>query len=340
MAANRKTWQHRLIAASMISFVLWLGVFNATKARLLVVHSSSASTPWVQAVDAGMQQALANNRRPISVSWMYLNLQSPTHQRQRQQSRAALQRMLDQVAPDVVIAVDDEANALMTQTALPSKGTRILYVSVDRSPNSYAYGDSVQVSGISETLPLAAVRDAAMTLFNGRRLTAAVIGIDTPTGQAEMAQVRDFDWGPISIKASRLAATTAAWREFVRSTPADLLLVLSTQGLPEPDGSITAAGPLIRWTQAHAQALPIGTQIDFVPEGGALSFAPPPMAYGKQSIAAALDWLDQRRSPGPPPAGTSAEFQVGLRQSVLAERGLQLPPIYREAARAAGTLYP
>jgi hypothetical protein len=338
--ANRQTWQHRLIAACLLSFVLWLGVFNTTKARILVVHSSSASTPWVQAVDAGMQQALANNRRPVSVSWMYLGLQSPANQRQRYQSRAALQRMLDQIDPDVVIAVDDEANALIAQTAASSKRTRILYVSVDRSPHTYRFGGDAQVSGISETLPLAAIRDAATTLFAGRELTAAVIGIDTPTGQAEMAQVRDFDWGPINIKATRLVATAAAWRTFVNSTPADLLLVLSTHGLPEPSGTITPANALIRWTQEHAQALPIGTQIDFVPSGGALSFAPPPLVYGQEAITAALDWLDQRRSPGPPPAQINAHFQVGLRQSALAARGLRLPPIYSEAARAAGALYP
>ena len=338
--ANRHTWQRRLIAAFLLSFVLWLGVFNTTKARILVVHSGSASTPWVQAVDAGMHQALANNRRPVSVSWMYLGLQSPDNQRQRYQSRAALQRMLDQIDPDVVIAVDDEANALITQTAPSSKGARILYVSVDRSPNSYGYSSDAQVSGISETLPLAAIRDAATTLFAGRELTAAVIGIDTPTGQAEMAQVRDFDWGPINIKASRLVATATAWRNFVSSTPADLLLVLSTYGLPEPNGTITPAGPLIRWTEKHAQALPIGTQIDFVPSGGTLSLSPPPLVYGQEAITAALDWLDERRPPGPPPAQTNAHFQVGLRQSALAARGLRLPAIYSEAARAAGALYP
>jgi hypothetical protein len=131
---NRNMWQQRLIAASLLSFALWLGVFNATKARILVVHSSSASTPWVKAVDAGMQQALEGNRRPISISWMYLDLQSPATKRQYHQSRAALQRMLDQIDPDVVVAVDDEANALITQTATGS--TPIAMAAMPRSAAS------------------------------------------------------------------------------------------------------------------------------------------------------------------------------------------------------------
>lgn len=338
--ATQQPWQQRLVVACLLSYVVLLAAFNATKARILVVHSSSASAPWVKAVDAGMRQALASNRRPLSISWMYLDLASPGNQTRRAQSRAALQRMLKQINPDLVIAVDDEANALMAQTARNTKRTRILYVSLDRLPSRYGYSDLGQVSGIRETLPLAAIRDAATTLIAGRRPTAAVIGIDTPTGQAEMAQVRAFAWGAVQIKATRSVATAAAWRAFVRSSSTDLLIVLSTQALPEPNGALTPADALIRWTQQHAKAMPIGTQVDFVPAGGALSLAPPPQAYGQQAIAEALDWLDQRRSPGPPPAKTNDHFQVGLRQSALAARGLQLPPIYREAARAAGALYP
>lgn len=115
---------------------------------------------------------------------------------------------------------------------------------------------------------------------------------------------------------------------------ADLLVVLSTDGLPEP------AAQLIRWTQAHAEGLPIGTQIDFVPQGGALSFAPPPGVFGREAIREPLDWLDKRHSPGAPAPMVIAHFKVGLRQSALESRGLRLPSIDSEAARDAGALYP
>lgn len=337
---NSQRWKQGLVAACLISFVAWLTAFNGTKARILVVHSRSATSTWVQAVDAGMKKALAGNRRPVNVTWMYLGLETPASQARRPQNRAALQRMLSQFGPQLVIAVDDEANALMGETALRGQTSRVLYLSLDRPPQHYGYGRSPRVSGISERLPLAAIKDLAILLTSQGRPSVAVIGIDTPTGQAEMAQVRQFDWGGVELSSSALVRSADNWRSVVRSTTSDLLLVLSTSALPEPNGRLTSAAELIRWTQTHARALPIGTQIDFVPSGGALSIAPPPELYGQQAIVDALDWLDQRRSPGAPAARTNAHFQVGLREGGLAARGVQLPAIYSEAARAVGALYP
>ena len=317
-----------LVVACLLSFVVLLGAFNVTKARILVVHSQAADAPWVQAMDAGMRQALDTNRRPVSVSWMYLDLAAPTS------------RDRETVDPDVLIAVGDEANALVSRKVPAAWATRILYVSIDRPPESYGYRGSSQVSGITEALPLAAIRDAATTLFSDQPPSAAVIGLDTPTGRAELAQVQAFDWGGVTITASRLVASAPAWREFVTRTQADLLVVLSTHALPEASGRLTPADQLVRWTQQRSGALPIGTQIDFVPMGGALSFAPPPAVFGQQAIHDALNWLDARSSPGAPAPTTVDHFQVGLRSSALAARSLRLPPIYTEAAREAGALYP
>lgn len=333
-------WKNLLIAACLLSFVLCLGAFNATKARLLVVHSKGPDTAWVQAMDAGMRQALEDNRRPVNVSWLYLDLAAPSTPDRRRQAQASLQRMLEQVDPDVLIAVDDEANDLIAPIILGRKATRILYVSLDGPTDRYGYSGSNQVAGIAETLPLDAIREAATTLFSGRQPRAAVIGLDTPTGRAEMAQVRSFDWGEVRLSKTALVSTAEAWRTFVNTSPADLLVVLSTDGLIEANGQIAPAAELIRWTATQAKALPVGTQIDFVPQGGALSFAPPPQTFGQQAIRDALDWLDGRQSPGAPASKVVSHFQVGLRQNALQARGLLLPAIYREAARAAGALYP
>ena len=58
----------------------------------------------------------------------------------------------------------------------------------------------------------------------------------------------------------------------------------------------------------------------------------------EEAIRLALNWLDGRTSPGPPPPTVSPHFEVAIRQSLLAQRGLALSPIYLEAARENGTL--
>lgn len=336
----RKTWKTLLVLGCLLSFVLLLGAFNASKPRILVLHSVGPDSAWAAQVDRGMRAALDVNRRPVSVEWMYMDAGAPTARDRIGQAQADARRAVNRIDPDVLIAVDDEANLLVARDYIGRKTPRILYVSLDRPPADYGYVGASNVSGIAERLPLAAVKDAVRTLFPGRTPTASVIGVDSVTGQAEMAQVREFNWGPLTVTGTELASSAADWRDFVTRTESDVLIVLSCRDLPEGNGAVFTAADAIRWTQGNSRSLPIGTQVDFVREGGGLSFAPPPDDYGKRAIELALDWLDDRKTPGPPPPVESLHFQVAVRQGALSARGLSLPPIYIEAAREAGGLFP
>lgn len=338
--AVRQLWRNLLIGGVLLAFVVLLGFFNATKPRILVLHSGAQDSPWVEQVDGGMRQALDQNRRPLSVEWNYLGLASPSSPRSVEEATAEARRAIERFKPDVLIAVDDEANSLIARDYVGRSSPRILYVSIDRPPAAYGFTDAPNVSGISEQLPWAAIQDALGQVFPGQAATMAVLGVDGETDQAELSQLRAFDWGPVTVGETALVTTAGAWRDFVvRSAAADVLLVLGTQDLPDEDGTIATAADLSRWTQDNARPLPIGAQSDFVSGGGALSFAPPPDDYGKSAIRLALDWLDDRTTPGPPPSVESSHFAVAIRQEALARRGVTLPPIYLEAARANGTLF-
>lgn len=329
--------RNALIGACLLSFIVWLGAFNATKPRILVLHSTSQDSAWAQQMDRGMRQALQLNRRPVSAEWLYLDAGSPMSERQTEEIKAEARRNIDRIDPDVLIAVDDEANSLVAQDFV-GRERRILYVSLDRSPSDYGYTGAPNASGISEQLPWPAIRDAVIDLMPDRGPRLAVIGVDSPTGRAELAQVQSFDWGPVRIGDSLLVSTAQQWRDFVlHDSSSDILLVLSTQDLPDAAGVVTAA-EIADWTQSNARPLPIGTQVDFVTDGGALSFSPSPDDYGEEAIRLALNWLDGRTSPGPPAPTVSPHFEVAIRQSLLAQRGLALSPIYLEAARENGTL--
>lgn len=336
----RKTWRNLLVAGCLLSFLVLLGAFNTTKPRILVVHSQAKDSRWATAVDKGMRSALEANRRPVSVEWLYMDVAAPTFRDHTEQARAEARRAVDRVDPDVLIAVDDEANMLVARDYVGRQSPRILYISLDRDPAEYGYLGAPNVSGIAERLPFAAVKDAVGAIFPGRTVTASVIGVDTVTGQAEMTQARGFDWGDVRITDTTLVSTAGAWRDFVTAAGTDVLVVLSCRDLPEADGTTFTAAQAIRWTQQHAKPLPVGTQVGFVEDGGALSFSPPPNDYGRSAIELALDWLDDRSTPGAPAPRESPHFQVAVRQSALAARGLGVPQIYLEAAREVETLFP
>lgn len=335
-----RIWRNLLIAACLLSSLVLLGTFNATKPRILVLHSAGPDSRWAMEVDRGMRDALKGNRRPVSVEWMYMDAAVPNGAHRVGQATAEAQRAIARMKPDVLIAVDDEANKLVAHDYIGRNSPRILYVSLDLPPAEYGYDGAPNVSGLAEQLPWQAIRDAVTGLFPGRAPSLAVIGVDNATGQAEMNQVKAFDWGPLRLGDAALVSTAGEWRGFVTGAAgADVLLVLSTHDLPEGNGSVFSAADVNRWTQDHAKPLPIGSQVGFVQDGGALSFSPDPGYDGERAIQLALDWLDDRSTPGPPSPATTTHFEVGIRQRLLAQRGITLPPIYLEAARESGSLF-
>lgn len=327
-----------LIIACLVSFVVLLGLFNESKPRILILHSAGQHSWWAREVDRGMRDALKLNRRPVTAEWMYMDVTAATAERRTAQAQAEARRAIGRMDPAVLIAVDDEANLLVARDYVGRREPRILYVSLDRPPADYGYRGAANVSGISERLPFAAIKDALATLFPGRALTLSIIGVDGVTGRAEMAQARAQDWGPVTIGAAQLVSTASGWRDVVTAARSDVLLVLGCQDLPDADGAVFTAADAARWTEQHAKPLPIGIGMDFVENGAGLSFFPAPEDYGERAIRLALDWLDDRSTPGPPAPVDSGHFEVAVGQQSLARRGITLPPIYLEAARENGTL--
>lgn len=335
-----KLWRNLLIGGFLLTFVLLLGFFNSAKPRIMVLHSGSEGSPWVSQVDRGMRAALDRNRRPVSVEWNYLGLSSPVG-RGVSEATAEARRAIDRFKPDVLIAVDDEANSLVAQHYVGRPEPRILYLSIDQPPASYGYAGAPNATGIAEQMPWAAIRDALTGLFPDRSIRMPVVGVEGPTDRAELTQLLAFgDWGPITIGETTLVSTAGQWRDAVSRADGDALLVLGPQDLPGDNGATVTAAELSRWTQDNARPLPVGTQVDFVPDGGALSISPAPDDYGDRAIELALDWLDDRATPGPPPPVNSSHFDVAVRPEALARRGFVLPQIYLEAARENSSLFP
>lgn len=329
-----------LTAAALLAFVVLLGSFNATKPRILVLQSGRQDSPWVGEVDRGMREVLKQNRRPVSVEWDYMGLGGPTSVANTDTARAEAVRAIDRINPDVLIAVDDEANLLVARDYVGRSTPRVVYVSLDRRPDDYGYVGARNVSGIAERLPFQAIKEALTVVAPGRVPGVALLGVDTVTGRAEMAQAEAFDWGASKITGAQLVSTAEDWRGFVNGVSAsDVLVILSSEDLPERDGTPFTAADASRWTQQNSKALPIGSQVDFVLNGGALGFSPDPDEYGEAAIRLALDWLDARSTPGAPAPVESSHFAVSVRRDALLGRGIVLPPIYIEAARENGTLF-
>lgn len=319
-----------------------LALFNAAKPRVMVLHKEHKGDEWAEQVDAGVRRALKSNRRPVSMSWHYLDLDRKASAAAKTAAVNEARRAVSYQDPDILIAVDDESNALVAAHYAGQQRPKVLYVSIDMPPAHYGYTTVSNVSGIAEVLPLAGARDAMRAMRDGRPCRVAAVGADCDTGRAEMAQVKAFNWAPCTLTHTTLSQT---WSEFQRSVAkagetADVLLVLTFEGMTATDGGTVADTVVAPWIEQNARPLVIGLRHEYVAEGGAFALTAAGENQGADAMDMALDWLDRPWISGAPEPVTSDAFNVMMRQSALEKRGVKLPVIYREAARATGHLYP
>jgi hypothetical protein len=333
-----------LIGAFLAAFIILLGSFNSGKPRILVLHSFSKNLPWCRDVDAGIQKVLKSNRNPVSVSWHYLDFDTSKTIAFQQNSIQEALRAIQRIKPDILIAVDDESNSYIASSFAGKSSPKVVFVAALQPPEQYGYAGAGNVSGIKELLPLAAVHDALLTARKGKAARIAVIGMDDDTGRAELDQVRSFSWAPHRLTLFQAHNNFAEWQKFTQQAAdqADVLLVLSYGGLELGNGdhALVPRGQIGAWIEKNSRALPLGICETFVEDGGGLGVTPAPIDFGQQAMQMALKWVEAPKGAAPPPVTFSPHFRIGLRSSVLAVRGIEMPPIYVEAARIGNAYFP
>lgn len=316
--------------------------FNHQKPRLLILHSFAENGTWETAVDSGIRRELARNRQPISTRWHYMSFSSQAGARQWAAASHNSRNVIDAYRPDVLVAIGEEAQDYVGRYYVNRPDLRVVYA-MGEDPASFGYPPAHNVTGVREMLPLAQVVEVLGHLQRpGLRIRA--LGMDDATGQAERQQVQDFAWAPHRLVAVQLVSDYGAWQEAVRAAAADtdVLLILSFSGLPRSAGDPNPVDNrvLADWTERNSKPLAIGVRESFVAGGGALAVVPSPQGIGEQVARKALATLAEARRRGPlPPPEDSADFHIALRPTRLAMRGLTLPTIYIQAARASQTLY-
>lgn len=342
--STRQTWVKGVIALFLAGSLALLAIFNAAKPRIMIVHSLSEGSSWTGPVERGMRAALSANRMPVWVTRDFLNLDLLSRGTDHATIAASLRRRIDSIKPHALIVVDDEASELIGRHyAQSSSGMSIIYTGLLGDPRRYGYVDPSKVIGIREALPLDAIGQVLGLTHKGRPLRIAVVGAATVTGLAEMQQVRAYPWAPHQIVASESVPHFTAWKRFVEgpASSADVLIALTMDNLALDDSNPVSVPEeqVARWTENHAVPLPVGIRPSYVRLGGALAVSAPPNEYGRVAVELALKRLTDANFV--PPGGhlTLDAYDLSIRLSALERRGVSLPPIYREAARAAGYLY-
>jgi hypothetical protein len=270
----------QLAPAAFVAIALALfGWYSMHKPSILIVHSYAPDYAWVRDVDIGLNRALGARWR-YQVRWHYMDTKRHPSEAYKRSAGAAARAVIEATRPDVLIAIDDDAQQFVARHFVNDPHLRIVFAGVNRQARDYGYETAANVTGILERIPLEALREALQSASSADRpwpaqhVRLAVLGDQSATTGGDLDQVRRFDWGPLRLGAVRQVATWAQWQTAVLAAAEehDVLLLTGYRGLARSgtDPALVPPAEVVAWTESHSPLPVMAVNAFYVEDGGAV----------------------------------------------------------------------
>ncbi|HXU92522.1 MAG TPA: hypothetical protein VFP33_02580 [Gallionella sp.] len=341
-----KKLKHWLVIAFLLLVVLLLFWFKATQPRVLVIQSYDTDYAWTRDVDTGLRRVFDGNLHH-KVQWHYMNTKKhPDEDFKRRVGMLAV-REIERFRPDVIIAVDDDAQKYAVKEYAKDPKARIVFGGINGSVTPYGYHLAKNVTGIYERKPLSSLRSMLSEIRDrqGRPLGKRIVHIGDRSGSVmeDSKEIEAADWSPFRLVASKHAVTFDEWKRAVAAASAegDLILISNYQNVLREDGKEGFVPPaeLMVWTEANSRVPVVGMGGFMVEDGGMLAMGASGFEQGDVIARMTMDILDRDTSPGDIPQAMPRQYLVYMRQAVLEKRGLTLPDIYEAFSRASNNYH-
>lgn len=264
------------------------------KPRVFILHSYNKQLPWVKHMDAGMDQWF-NHKAYISFNRFYMDSKQLSSKRTLGVSRNSAVKMIRAWKPDILIALDGEAESLVKQYFMNDKKMNIIMAGL-LDPTNWSRFEQENVAGVTEQLPIAALKEIfSMLLPNKKKLY--YLSDDSGSAQQLEPIIAGEDWGDFELVKIKRANTLSQWKKAVleANQKADILLISVYFNLKGGD----TAGfyrDLIAWTNQNSRIPSVGLSESFMQDGGLITIAPSAVEQGYLAAWLALHVLEKKLS--------------------------------------------
>jgi ABC-type uncharacterized transport system substrate-binding protein len=328
----------------VIGFSIWN---NVHKPRVLILQSYDPDYPWTRDINTGLRRVL-DGKKDWAIRWYYMDTKRQPWPEYKRNIGIVVRRMVDAWRPDVIIAVDDDAQEYVGKYYCNDPHIKIIFSGVNLGTESYGYDKARNVTGLLERQPLADVKDAilAYARLRGRaeELRIAFIDDQSETVRGDESRIRTFPWAPLRLVSSELVSDFEAYQRAVRKAQkdADIILTSVYRGLQRSPTNRSLVPPteVVKWVNENATIPMIGSTSFHAEDGGMLAIGTSPFEQGEVPAKLAMEILDQGRKPSELPVQESRQFVVAMRQREIARRDFRLPRVYEAAARSVNKFYP
>ncbi|WP_296428367.1 hypothetical protein [Yoonia sp.] len=215
----------------------------------------------------------------------------------------------------------------------------VVFAGVNGGVGLYGYDQATNVSGIFERKNYQALIETLEALdraYDGPVDGIMMLNDASPTGVTENGNYLLQDWAPFVAHPPVGASDFADWTRAVEEANAGnlMLLIANYQNVRDGQGGTVDPETLVQWTERNAKLPILGANTRFVADGGMMTVAIAGSEQGQVAMELAIAAID-----GNPdrPHYDAKQFLIGMNQSLVRKRNLQLPSIYEAFSREIGT---
>jgi ABC-type uncharacterized transport system substrate-binding protein len=321
----------------LLIFFAFLVVFNINKPRILILHSYATDFPWVRDINIGINRILKG--KPFLIRWNYLDTKRNPSKEYKDRAGANAIREVKKWKPDVIIAIDDNAQQMVAKDFIDSPSTKIVFTGVNAEPKKYGYDKAGNVTGVLERIPFKAVHEAFMLLNPTGRFVH--VCDNSETSGFIQKELEEFDWKPLTLVETIMCPTFSDWKKAIAlaNEKADFLLITHYHTIMEENGKIMRPKDVLEETLKMTRVPLIGCWDFFVEDGGMLSVSVSPFEQGEEAAKMAVQILEHGRPIKDVPMFTSTQFTVSMRGGMLKKFSVQIPIIFEAFARGLNNYY-
>lgn len=339
--------EKKLMLIFILTCLVLFGWFNMTKPTILVLHSYDKSYAWTRDINIGLNRVL-KQKELYQVRWYYMDTKRHPFPSYRTSAGIAARHVIEETKPDVLIAVDDDAQAFAAKYFINHPSIKIIYAGINNTEKDYGYEKANNATGILERIPLSAMKDAFQSERNLQKLThpirVAYLGDTSATVMGDAEQIKDFNWAPLQLIGIYNEKLWKDWQARVvqLGETADVIIVTGYRQLvvSSEDKKPIPYKDVVAWTEANSK-IPVISGNGFFPEdGGMLAIGTSPFEQGEVAARYALKIILEHKPISEIPMTKSQQFIVTMSEEKIKARKFELPKVYEAAARIGDKYFP
>jgi len=320
--------------------------FSVTRPRILVVQSYDLDYSWTVDVEKAVRRVLAAHN-DVLVHYTYMNTKKSSAPDQMRKAGTAVDRLVEQVHPDVLILVDDNAQKYVGERYRNHKNISVVFAGVNADPSRYGYDQKgANVTGILERIPLEQTKHVLQFFTKSNRpLKIFVLGDRSNTVVHDSDIAAKFDWGPHQVVEVRMCRTFGEWQDAVREWGQHedaVILVTNYQQLvndPSQDRQFQSPGEIMAWTSLNSKIPTIGNNGFVVKDGGGFAVATSPYEQGEVAAQKAVQIVKHGKAAKTIAIDTTKLFMIYMNGAVLEHHNIQMPHVYKAFANVTNSFY-